>query len=65
MINNALAFARTCNHQLFACRLLTVDTDIEHNESVMKFYQKNGFVPNTKMNGKRSKTISMRKDIFD
>jgi GNAT superfamily N-acetyltransferase len=64
MINNALAFARTCNRQLFACRFLTVDADIEHNESVMEFYQKNGFVPNAEMNGKRAKTISMRKDIF-
>ena len=64
MINNALAVARTCNRQLFACRFLTVDADIEHNASVMEFYQKNGFVPNAEMNGKRNKTISMRKDIF-
>jgi len=64
MINNALAVARACNRQLFACRFLTVDADIEHNETVMEFYQKNGFVPNAEMNGKRNKTISMRKDIF-
>ncbi|WP_461257837.1 GNAT family N-acetyltransferase [Treponema sp. R80B11-R83G3] len=64
MINNALAVARTCNRQLFACRFLTVDADIEHNKSVIDFYQKNGFVPNAEMNGKRNKTISMRKDIF-
>jgi ribosomal protein S18 acetylase RimI-like enzyme len=64
MINSALAFARTCNRQLFACRFLTVDADIEHNESVIEFYQKNGFVSNAEMNGKRNKTISMRKDIF-
>jgi ribosomal protein S18 acetylase RimI-like enzyme len=64
MINNALTVARTCNRQLFACRFLTVDADIEHNESVMEFYQKNGFVPNAEMNSKRNKTISMRKDIF-
>jgi len=30
----------------------------------MEFYLKNGFVSNSEMNGKRSKTISMRKDIF-
>jgi ribosomal protein S18 acetylase RimI-like enzyme len=65
MINNALALARTCNRQLFACRFLTVDADIEHNESVIEFYQKNGFVPNAEMNGKRAKTISMRKDIYN
>jgi len=34
------------------------------NKSVMEFYQKNGFVSNAEMNGKRNKTISMRKDIF-
>jgi len=64
MINNAIALARVCNRQLFACRFITVDADIEHNESVMEFYKKNGFVPNAEMNGKRNKTISMRKDIF-
>ena len=64
MINKALALARICNRQLFACRFLTVDADIEHNESVIKFYQKNGFVPNAEMNNKRTKTISMRKDIY-
>jgi ribosomal protein S18 acetylase RimI-like enzyme len=64
MISNALALARTCNRQLFACRFLTVDADIEHNESVIKFYRKNGFVPNAEMNNRRNKTISMRKDIF-
>jgi GNAT superfamily N-acetyltransferase len=64
MINKALALARICNRQLFACRFLTVDADTEHNESVIEFYQKNGFVPNAEMNGKRNKTISMRKDIF-
>jgi len=64
MISNALAIARTCNRQLFACRFLTVDADIEHNESVIKFYRKNGFVPNAEMNNRRNKTISMRKDIY-
>jgi len=64
MINKALALARICNRQLFACRFLTVDADIEHNESVIKFYEKNGFVSNAEMNNKRAKTVSMRKDIF-
>ena len=64
MINKALALARVCNRQLFACRFLTVDADIEHNESVIEFYQKNGFIPNAEINARRSKTISMRKDIF-
>jgi ribosomal protein S18 acetylase RimI-like enzyme len=64
MINKALALARICNRQLFATRFLTVDADIEHNESVIEFYQKNGFVPNAEIKGKRNKTISMRKDIY-
>ncbi|WP_461255885.1 GNAT family N-acetyltransferase [Treponema sp. R80B11-R83G3] len=64
MINNALALARTCNRQLFACRFITVDADIEHNKSVIEFYQKNGFVLNAEMNSKHAKTVSMRKDIY-
>jgi ribosomal protein S18 acetylase RimI-like enzyme len=64
MITNALALARICNRQLFACRFITVDADIEHNESVIEFYRKNGFIPNAEMNNKHSKTISMRKDIW-
>jgi hypothetical protein len=64
MIINALSLARICNRQLFACRFLTVDADIEHNESVIEFYTKNGFLPNAEMNNKHGKTISMRKDIW-
>jgi hypothetical protein len=64
MIINALTLARICNRQLFACRFITVDADIEHNESVIEFYTKNGFVPNTETNKKHSKTVSMRKDIW-
>jgi ribosomal protein S18 acetylase RimI-like enzyme len=64
MITNALALARICNRHLFACRFLTVDADIEHNESVIEFYRKNGFIPNSEINNKHSKTISMRKDIW-
>jgi len=40
MINNALVIARICNRRFFACRFITVDADIEHNESVMEFYKK-------------------------
>jgi ribosomal protein S18 acetylase RimI-like enzyme len=64
MINNALRLARF-SEQYFACRFLTVDADIEHNESVAKFYLKNGFYKNKEMNNKSSKTISMRKDIWE
>jgi ribosomal protein S18 acetylase RimI-like enzyme len=64
MITNALSLARICNRQLFACRFITVDADIEHNESVIEFYRKNGFIPNGELNNKHSRTISMRKDIW-
>ena len=46
MIASAVGFAIICNKTLFACRFLTVDADVEHNESVLNFYQKNGFLIN-------------------
>jgi hypothetical protein len=47
-----------------ACRFITVDADIEHDPKVTAFYFKNGFLPNSGLNAKRGKTISMRKDIY-
>ena len=47
----------------FFC-FITVDADIEHNETVIRFYQKNGFIPNEETGKKRQKTISMRRDIL-
>ena len=64
MIASAVAVARTCNATLFACRFLTVDADVEHNESVLDFYRKNGFVVNEEFFNKNRKNISMRKDIY-
>jgi len=64
MVDMAIQIAEACNEQYFACRFITVDADIEHNESVMKFYLKNGFIPNEETNNKRRKTISMRRDIL-
>ena len=46
MIDNALALARACNRQLFACRFITLDADIEHDEGLLAFYKKNGFTEN-------------------
>jgi ribosomal protein S18 acetylase RimI-like enzyme len=63
MIEMAARIAEACNEQYFACRFITVDADIEHNENVMEFYRKNGFIPNDEMNNKRRKVVSMRKDI--
>jgi ribosomal protein S18 acetylase RimI-like enzyme len=64
MLALAVAIARTTNDDRFACRFITVDADIEHDEGVIAFYTKNGFIPNAEMNNKRSKTINMRKDLY-
>ncbi|GBU28517.1 hypothetical protein R84B8_02076 [Treponema sp. R8-4-B8] len=64
MIEMAIEIAESCNEQHFAYRFITVDADIEHNESVLNFYQKNGFIPNEETNNKRRKTISMCRDIL-
>lgn len=48
-----------------ACRFITVDADIEYYPNTTEFYEKNGFVRNEQKPSKNSKTISMRKNIFD
>lgn len=52
-----------------ACRLVSVDADIEHNPDVLEFYSKNGFSPlknpvYKKKFPNRTKTVGMWKDIF-
>jgi hypothetical protein len=64
MIEFAMSKALSCNNEHCAARFLTVDADIEHNEGVFAFYQKNGFIQNTELFNKSRKTISMRKDIY-
>ena len=64
MIDNALALARACNRQFFACRFITVDADIEHDKGLLAFYIKNGFTENQELYKKNCKTVSMRKDIY-
>ena len=64
MINSAESFAEACNSTYCACRFLTVDADIEHNQSVLAFYEKNGFIPNAELYNKNRTTVSMRKDIY-
>ncbi|GHU01910.1 N-acetyltransferase [Spirochaetia bacterium] len=64
MIETALAMAQLCNKTLFACRFITVDADVEHNESVLSFYRKNGFLINEELFNKHRKNISMRRDIY-
>jgi ribosomal protein S18 acetylase RimI-like enzyme len=65
MIATAVTIARICNETLFACRFITLDADVEHNESVLGFYQKNGFFVNEELTNKNRKTVSMRKDIYN
>lgn len=64
MVEMAIQIAESCNELHFACRFITVDADIEHNKTVLKFYEKNGFVPNEEIKGKNRKTISMRRDML-
>jgi hypothetical protein len=63
MVYLASHIAEDINANRSACSFLTVDADIEHDPGVTAFYTKTGFIPNLEMNNKRSKTISMRKDI--
>jgi len=64
MIGAAMWKALNCNDDYCAARFLTVDADIEHDEGVLAFYEKNGFIPNAELFNKNRKTISMRKDIY-
>jgi hypothetical protein len=64
MIDSAELLALDCNREYCACRFLTVDADIEHNEGVHTFYEKNGFLLNSELYNKNRKTISMRKDLY-
>jgi len=64
LIDSAMGIAANCNEDYCAARFLTVDADIEHDEGVLAFYQKNGFIPNAELFNKNRKTISMRKDIY-
>jgi hypothetical protein len=64
MIYLAYGIACDTNEKHAACRFLTVDADIEHDQNVTTFYTKNDFISNVELNNKHSKTISMRKDIY-
>lgn len=61
MIELARGIAEDINESM-ACRFITVDADVEHNEQVTDFYYKNGFVLNESY--KRGRTISMRLNIY-
>lgn len=62
--------AFNCNNEFSACRIVSVDADIEHNPDVIKFYEKNGFKP-LKSNiykrkfPSRTKILGMWKDMLE
>jgi hypothetical protein len=64
MIGSAERLAWACNVSYCACRFLTVDADLEHDEGIFSFYEKNDFIKNIELFNKNRKTISMRKDIY-
>jgi len=65
MIDSAERLAWACNTDYCACRFLTVDADLEHDEHIIDFYEKNSFLRNSEIYNKNRKTISMRKDIYN
>jgi len=64
MIDSAERLAWACNTDYCACRFLTADADLEHDEGVISFYEKNGFLRNSELYNKNRKTVSMRKDLY-
>jgi hypothetical protein len=60
MISSARTIARKCNNHYCACRFLTVDADIEHDEGVRTFYEKNGFVPNSELSNEPPRSRAPR-----
>jgi len=64
MIYSAECLAWGCNTNYCACRFLTVDADLEHDEGIIVFYEKNGFIKNSEFYNKNRKTVSMRKDLY-
>jgi hypothetical protein len=65
MINFSRNIADQCNEQLIACRVLTVDADIEYDKNITVFYEKNGFTAlHSKKYTKRTHTLPMWTDIY-
>lgn len=69
LIRFACTKAFKVNDGFMACRLVSVDADIEHNPDVLNFYSKNGFLPLKNSVYKKkfpnwTKIVGMWKDIF-
>ena len=68
LIELARGYVNDLNKIGVACRFITVDADIEYNPDTIEFYKKNGFIFNEIHNSnpkKRTKTLSMRLEIFN
>jgi hypothetical protein len=61
MIELARGIAEDINESV-ACRFITVDADVEHDEKLTSFYEKNGFVFNEMY--RPARTVSMRLNIY-
>lgn len=64
LIQLVLGIASELNEST-GCRFIAVDADIENDKNVYQFYEKNDFLINEKLKRTKSKTISMRLDIFE
>jgi len=64
MLFLALGYLKRLNNMGVGCRFLVVDADIEHNPDVPRFYEKNGFIYNERINKTRDKIKSMRYDLI-
>jgi hypothetical protein len=65
MIDFSRSIADQCNERLIACRVLTVDADIEYDKSLPLFYEKNGFTAlHSKKYTKKTHTLPMWTDIY-
>lgn len=61
----SLGFAEMLNETGIACRFITVDADVEFDESTPEFYLRNGFEFNEHRDYQsRTKNKSMRYDMF-
>jgi hypothetical protein len=64
LVSLAGRFARYTINPYCAARFLTVDADIEHDAGILTFYTKLKFTPNAELINKKSKMISMRRDLY-
>jgi hypothetical protein len=65
MVDFSRSIADQCNELLIACRVLTVDADIEYDKSLPLFYERNGFTAlHSKRYTKKTRTLPMWTDIY-